>query len=126
MSKVFYHRVEITDGTGIIKDADGFSVSEVEVVAESEKQLVVAAKHGRFVVISKQKTRYDTCIGVETRDKVWGNRVSYHLYSYKRKRAASIRKAIEAEINRRFGFFISGIDMSCIDDGAKQTKKEAP
>lgn len=118
---IFYHRVDITDGTGIIKDADGFSVSEIEVVAESDKQLVVVGKYGLFVVIRKQKTKFDTCldvesIGLETRDSVWGNRVSYTLYSYKRKRAATIRKAIEAAITRKFGFFVSGIDLSCITD----------
>ena len=124
---VFYHRVEITDGTGIILDADGYSVSEVAVVAENEKQIVVEGKYGLFSIIRKEKRDYDTClntehIGINTRDSVWGNRVTYTLYSYKKKRASSIRKAIEAEINRKLGFFIGGVDLSCIKD---ETKEEA-
>lgn len=127
MSTLFYHRVEISDGTGIIRHADGFLVSEVAVVAESEKQIVVAGAYGMFVVIRKAKVQFDTCldkeyIGIDTHDSVWGNRVTYTLYSYKKKRATSIRKAIEAEIKRKFGFFVNGIDLSCITDTATGSK----
>lgn len=120
---IYHHCVEITDGRGIIKCADGYKVSSVPVVAENEKQLV-AEVSGRFVVVEKKRSNHDsfsTClgresIGISTADRVWGNRISYTLFSEKRKRASSIKNEIAAAIQEKLGFFLNGIDLSCISD----------
>jgi hypothetical protein len=120
---IYYHRVEITDGIGIIKHADGFKVTSVPVVAESDRQMVVDVD-GRFVVVEKKRSKHDnysTCldsesIGINTADSVWGNRVSYALFSEKRKRASTIKNEIEVKIKEKLGFFLNGIDLSCIHD----------
>lgn len=121
---IFHHRVEITDGKGIIKHADGYKVTTVPVATENAKQLVVEV-NGRFVVVEKKRLgkhdSFSTCLGresisINTADSVWGNRVAYTLFSDKRKRASTIKNEIAAAIQEKLGFFLNGIDLSCISD----------
>jgi hypothetical protein len=116
-----HYVVEITDGKGIIKDADGFRVYDVEVSAESEKEIVVMGQRwGNFIIIKKESkydhdTRMDVeSISIQANDYCWGSRVTYNLFTERKVKPDTIKRHIEAKINRKFGFFMHGIDLSCI------------
>lgn len=118
---ILHHCVEIADSTGIIGAENKFEVTPLEVLAENDRYMVVNDR--TFTTLDKTGAKY--CAGqplgeekicTMSNDRVWGNRIQYSLYSEKRKTASAIRKAIEKEIHKRFGFFASGIDLSIISD----------
>jgi hypothetical protein len=127
MNKAIYqHTVVISDGTGIIKNDNEFTVKPVEILAENEEYIVLNDR--RFQTLQYAKGKYNIhpsidqqSICISTNDSCWGNRVTYSLYSFSRKRAATIRKEIEREIKDRFGWFVNGIDLSIIKD-SKEAK----
>ena len=121
MKTIYHHYVEIADASGILGAANKFSVTALDVLAENDRFMVVndayfttldktAAKYGVGSPLGKEK------ISTSANDSVWGNRITYSLYSEKRKKADTIRRAIEREIEKRFGFFARGIDLSVISD----------
>ena len=114
-----HYRVEIADGSGIIGAANKFESAELEVIGENSLNLVVNDLH--FTTIRKTSDKYSTClnrprIGISVRDNVWGNRITYSLYTEKRKRAATIRKEIERAVTDKLGFFLHGLDLSVVKD----------
>ena len=122
MKEIYYHRVEITDGTGLIQTVDGFFIVSLPVLLESDTQLVVQLpKHGGYSVIQKKPSDYQTSldsrsISLSSRDNVWGSRIAYSLFSEKRRKARDIRKDIEKAVLDKFGFFLNGIDLSVVKD----------
>lgn len=122
MNKTINHYyVEISDGKGLISGNNRLDITELEIIGENERYMVV--NDHRFTTIDKEAAKYGLgeplereSISISANDSVWGNRVTYSLYTFSKKRAASIRKAIEKEIQKRFGFFIAGIDLSVIKD----------
>ena len=115
--KIRYYRVEISDSTGIIGAKNEFTMTELDVLAENETNLVVNDRE--FTTISKTPSDYKTSldqssIGLYTGDSCWGNRVFYSLYTFGEKKPSAIKKEIERAIMKKFGFFISGIDLSTI------------
>lgn len=121
MSKIKHYRVEVTDpkSAGIIGPQQKFEVTEFNVIAENDRYLVI--DDYRFTSLRKEKSKYDTCleqvsIHLSANDSVWGNRITYSLYTVKTKRASTIRKEIEAEIAKKYGFFLGKIDLSFIDE----------
>lgn len=118
MNSIFYHRVEIADGTGIIGEENKFFIEEVPVLDENDNYLVL--KNAKFTVISKHKKDYETClnvtsIGFNLADHIWGNRVTYIRYSLCRRKANLIRLDIEKEISKKFGFF-NRVNLDVIKD----------
>jgi len=114
----FYH-VELSDGTGIIKGGNVFEVNELNVLGENHRNIVVDDVD--FTTIRKDKDKYYTCLDqpsicIYCNDNCWGNRVTYRLYTASTKKAATIRKEIEREIDKKIGFFRSGVDLSFIKD----------
>ena len=121
MKKILHYEVEITDNTGIIKDNNKFTCTELNVIGENSLNIVVDDLH--FTTVKKEKCKYSTYIGKESiylnaNDSVWGNRVTYSLFTYTKKRASKIKSEINAAIAKKYGFFISGVDLSIIKDSA--------
>lgn len=121
MSKIKHYRVEVTDrlNPGIIGPKQEFQVIEFNVIAENERY--VAIDDYRFTSLRKEKSKYDIClnqvsISLFANDSCWGNRITYSLYTEKTKRASTIRKEIEAEIAKKYGFFLGQIDLAFINE----------
>lgn len=122
MSKTIYHHyVEISDSAGIMGANNKFTVSTFTVIGENDRFMVV--DDTTFTTIDKSNAKYSigTPMGKEqihtyANDTVWGNRITYSLYSEKRNKAEAIRKAIEKEVGKRYGFFAKSIDLSVIAD----------
>lgn len=118
MTKTIRHYyVRISDRAGIIKDPDKFEVSELNVIAENNINMVVDDLH--FTTIKKEKSDYSTClekpsICLNHGDRVWGSRITYSLYTEKTKRTATIKAEIEKAVMNKFGFFIKGLDLSVV------------
>jgi N-methylhydantoinase A/oxoprolinase/acetone carboxylase beta subunit len=126
---ILHHYVEISDDGGLLGRANKFEVADLEILGENDRYLVVNDR--TFTTIDKTAAKY--CVGrpfgkeeihITANDRVWGNRITYSLYSHKRKKAEAIRKAIEKEVQKRFGFFTSGLDLSIIKDAAQQKDQQ--
>lgn len=120
MTKTIKHYyVHISDKAGIIKNADKFEVSELNVIAENNINIVVDDLH--FTTIKKEKSDYSIClgkprIGLSHGDSVWGSRITYSLYTEKTKRTATIKAEIEKAVMSKFGFFINSLDLSVLSE----------
>lgn len=121
---IFHYRVEIADSKGLLGPKNEFVVEELEVIGENDRYMVLNDR--TFTTIDKKGDKYSIgvpldreVIGLSANDSTWGNRISYSLHTFKKKTAASIRKAIEKEVIKRFGFFIGGLDLDVIKDPAK-------
>lgn len=121
MSKIKHYRVEVTDrlSPGIIGPKQEFQVTEFNVIAENDRYLAI--DDYRFTSLRKEKSKYDACLNqvsicLYANDSVWGSRITYSLYTDKTKRASTIRKEIEAEIAKKYGFFLGKIDLAFIND----------
>lgn len=131
MKTIKHYRVEVTDrlNPGILGAEQKFEVTELKVIAENERY--IAVDDYRFTSIHKDsKYKYDTAlnkasIGLYANDSCWGNRITYSLYTDKTKRASTIKREIEAEIAKKYGFFLGKIDLSFIDDNAIKQKAGA-
>ena len=125
---IFHYRVEISDSKGVLGPKNEFVIEELEIIGENDRYMVLNDRV--FTTIDKEGKKY--CIGsplnreeigLSANDSTWGNRISYSLYTFKKKTAASIRKAIEEEVINRFGFFMGGLDLSIIQDKKKGGKE---
>lgn len=121
MKTIHHYYVEISDSSGIMGHKNEFKSEDIEIIGENDRYLVINDR--TFTTIDKQASKYCVgqplgreCIGISANDSVWGNRITYSLYTFERKKAATIRKKIEKEISSRFGFFASGVDLSIIQD----------
>lgn len=121
---IFHYRVEISDNKGILGPKNEFVIEELEIIGENDRYMVL--KDRTFTTIDKKGEKYcigsplnREVIGLSANDSTWGNSISYSLYTFKKKTAASIRKAIEKEVINRFGFFMGGLDLSVIQDKKK-------
>lgn len=121
---IFHYRVEIADGKSVLGPKNEFVIEELEIIGENDRYMVLNDRV--FTTIDKEGKKY--CIGsplnreeiwLSANDSTWGNRISYSLYTFKKKTAASIRKAIEKEVINRFGFFMGGLDLDVIKEPAK-------
>ena len=114
-----HYSVQISDQTGIIKGDDSFTVKELNVLGENSMYLVVDDL--RFTTIKKDYDKYSECLNHErihiyVSDNVWGSRVTYCLFTDRTKKASTIRKEIEAAIQKKVGFFTQRIDLSIVKD----------
>ena len=121
MKTINCYRVEVTDpmNGGIIGREKKFEVTPFNVIGENEQRLVI--DNMRFTSIRKGKSDYDTCldkpsISLYANDSCWGTRVTYTLFTEKTKRASTIKKEIEEAIQKKYGFFAKGFDLSFITD----------
>ncbi len=121
MRKIKHYRVDVTDKqrAGIIGPEQKFEVKEFNVIGENDQNLVIDDLH--FTTLSQKKRSYSTnlddpSIHLYANDTVWGNRITYSLYTEKNKHASTIKKEIEAEVAKKYGFFSRGIDLSFITD----------
>lgn len=121
MKKINHYRVEVTDpaNPGIIGRDKKFEVTAFDVIGENDKY--VAINDYRFTSIRKEKSDWDACldkpsISLYANDTCWGTRVTYSLYTEKTKRSSTIKKEIEAAIEKKYGFFARGFDLSFITD----------
>lgn len=125
MKTINYYRVEVTDpmNPGILGGERKFQTTSFNVIGENESRLVIDNEF--FTTIRKEKADYDTCldkpsISLHANDSCWGTRVSYTLFTEKTKRASTIKKEIEAAIEKKYGFFARGFDLSFIEDREPQ------
>jgi hypothetical protein len=112
-----HYRAELGEG-GLLKPDNKLHVTEIMVLAENDKRLVLNDNH--FTVLSKESKSYiNSCIGKESihiyaNDSVYGSSVHYSLYTYTKVRASTIRKHIETAIKKKYGFLLSGLNLDCI------------
>jgi hypothetical protein len=121
VKKINYYRVDVTSPTdgGIMGADKKFDRQTFSVIGENNEYLAI--DDHRFTSIRKKHCDWDTCldkpsIGLHANDSVWGTRVTYSLYTEKTKRAGTIKKEIEAAIQKKYGFFARGFDLSFITD----------
>lgn len=114
-----HYSVRIGEG-GVLRPDNKLIVEEKFVLAENDKRLVLNDSY--FTTLSKESKSYiSQCIGKESiqiwaNDSVYGSSVHYSLYSYRKVRAATIRKHIEAAIKKKYGFLMQGLNLACIVD----------
>jgi hypothetical protein len=114
-----HYYVEITDGTGLIRGENKFGMKPLTVIGENNLYMVV--DDYTFTTICKEKQSYRESLDVPNisacaKDTCWGSRITYSLYTTKRKRAATIRKEIDEVVRDKFGFYLNGLDLSIIKD----------
>jgi hypothetical protein len=121
MRKINYYRVEVTDplNCGILGGDKKFEMQGFNVIGENDKY--IAIDNHAFTSIRKEKCDWDACLDkpsicLHANDSVYGTRVTYTLYTEKTKRAATIKREIEAAIEKKYGFFARGFDLSFITD----------
>ena len=121
MKTINHYRVEVVDPdyAGLMGRDNTFKCSTHNVLGENDRRLVIDNFY--FTSISKEKNGWDTCldkpaISLYANDTCYGTRVTYSLYTEKAKRASTIRKEIEAAIEKKYGFFARGFDLSFIDE----------
>ena len=114
---IFYHRVAINKKVehGFQWD-DKFEIVEVEVLAENETRIVLNDEF--FTVKVKKKGAYNSIekkeISIRTNNSVCGDGIFYELYSYSKKRPATIRKEIESKIKAEYSWLMNEADLSII------------
>lgn len=116
--KIKKYEVISLDGKGLLSEKNGFTISEVEVITENENRMVL--RDQMFTRLEKKKSSFfesidAPSIGVYTGDNCWGSGVKYCLYTFKNKKAATIKKEIEAVIQKKYGYFMQGIDLSMLE-----------
>jgi hypothetical protein len=126
MSKVIYHyEVEVMDGSGVLSAEKRFDVIKLNVVGENDEYLAVDNRH--FSTIQKKLERgdhpiYDVLgrcsISIYNADNCWGNRIWLSLFVESPVTSKFIKRAIEKEIEKRFGYFTGKVDLSFITDRA--------
>jgi hypothetical protein len=117
--RLFHHRAEVTDGSGVIGGKSCYRVQTVTVLAENDTNLCI--DDVVYTTLSKKAGSSYARVGVPNisayaSDPVWGNRVFYSLYTEKRVRESTIESQIQTFIRTKFGFFLCGVDLSCIQD----------
>jgi hypothetical protein len=115
--KIKKYEVISLDGLGLLTEKNGFTISEVEVIAENESRMVL--RDQMFTRLEKKKSSCfksidSPSICAYTGDNCWGSGVRYCLYTFKNKKADTIKKEIEAVIQKKYGYFMQGIDLSMI------------
>lgn len=119
MKTINHYTVEISDASGIIGPKNEFKVVQHTVIAENDDYLVIDDR--RFTTLKKSASDYETVLGkpgisLSANDSVWGNRIGYSVYTEGVVKAATIRKEIDKAIRKKFGFYIGGLDLSCVKD----------
>lgn len=125
---VRHYQVEISDSYGVLKNRNEFSVKEINVLAENERYVVL--DNSSFTVLSREK---DYCnsqiekprIDLDANDSVWGNRIYYSLYTLGTVRASTIKKQIEKEVAKKFGFFMRGLNLDIVSDKSMVVNTES-
>lgn len=123
--KIKKYEVISLDQVGLLREPNGFTISEVEILGENQHRIVI--NDSMFTRLEKKKSSVFECIddptiNVYTNDNCWGSGVKYCLYTFKNKKAATIKKEIEAKIQKRFGYFLRGIDLSMIKEPEQADK----
>lgn len=122
MKKILHYRVVISDKTGLICDENEFIVENLNIIGENEINIVVDDLS--FTTIKKEKHKYFTCVGkkeicLSANDSIWGNRITYSLYTFATKKASTIKKEIKEAVLAKFGFFITSLNLDCIKEPAR-------
>jgi hypothetical protein len=120
---IYHYSVESGDGSGIISASKGFDVKKLSVIGENDEYMAV--DDYRFSTIKKKAERGSVqidsilnrpSISIQNNDSCWGNRIWFSLYSEEKVTAKFIRRAIEKEIEKRFGYFTGKVDLSFITE----------
>lgn len=119
MKTVNYYHVLISDGGRYGRAENVFEKIVMNVVAQNDHCFVV--DDYSFTTVNKKDSKYSTCldseqIGLYSNDSIWGNRITYHLYTEKTVRASTIKKHIEKAVKAKYGFFMGSLDLSIIKD----------
>ena len=129
MKKINHYQVEVADpaNPGIMGRDKKFEVTAYDVIGENDEY--VAINDYGFTSIRKKKCDWGVCldkpsISLRANDNVWGTRATYSLYTEKIKLASTIKKEIEAAIEKKYGFFARGFDLSFINDRNATEQKE--
>lgn len=111
MTRINEYRVEFADNSGIIGSEKRFEKNVRNILAQNDRYLCID-NYG-FSTIEKKGIGKPS-ISIYNNDRIWGNRVTLTLYSYKNVRPSTIRSHIERRIKKKFGFFQDRIDLSFI------------
>lgn len=114
------------DGKGLLREENGFTISEVEVLGQNAQRIVL--KNEMFTCLERKKSVCFDAIDIPNirlffNDNCWGSGVKYYLYTFKHKSAATIKKEIESQIQEKLGYFMHGIDLSMIKEPANKEEK---
>ena len=129
MKTVNYYRIEITGAnSGILGASNKFDVTELNVIAENDRY--IAVDDFRFTSIRKEgDSSLDSVlnkpsISLHANDHIWGDRISYTLYTNRVRRAFTIKKQIEAAIVKKYGFYLNSVDLSLLDKQSAKVQKD--
>lgn len=111
-----YH-VAIGDNTGIICAKKAYEVRKRKVLAKNDYYICLEDHSFTSLEI---KNIGKPSIHSYANDNVWGNRITYRLYSYKNVRPSTIKRQIEKYIKDKYGFFSKDLDLSFI--GKKESE----
>lgn len=118
---MFEYKVIVCDKTGIIKDENSFTKTERNIVAENDKLIVIDDDYFSRIekVGKKQYALYpaldEPSISIYANDSCWGNRLSYVLHTFSGTiKPAKIRRDIEKEVVKKFGFFVKDMNLDFI------------
>lgn len=114
-----HYRVDISDSVGVLRNRNEFSVTEIPVLAENDKRLVL--DNESFTIIDRQKSYSNPeldkpSIRLHANDSVYGNAIKYDLYTFREVRALTIKREIEKAVSKKFGFFMRGLNLDVISE----------
>lgn len=117
-SMVLCYVVEINDPNNRWERTNKFEVAEYRVLGENDLNFVIDDLF--FTTISKKSGDLRTSLGkssinITNGDGFWGNSIRYRLYTDVKKRRATIKREIEQTIIKKFGFFMSDLDLRILD-----------
>lgn len=125
---VNHYRVDIRDKTGLGGERNEFKIEQHCVIGENDKCIVI--NDPRFTTIQKEKDKHgwntsldSHSIGLTANDSVWGNSITFSLYTTGTVTAAFIRKEIEKAVKKKYGFFMSKLKLDCIKEPTTQQEK---
>jgi len=108
-----YYRVEFADETGIIKSEKTYKKTKQKILAKNDNYICL--EDFRFTSLEIKEIGKPSIFSYAN-DRVWGNRVTYTLYSYKNVRPSTIKRQIKSHIKEKYGFFTKDIDLSFIEN----------
>lgn len=122
LKQLYHYKVSIYKKGEVLpwyrnQSKDEFINEVIDILDQNDTFIVL--KDWYFTKLYKEKNTYSTCLNkislyARTRDTILDNGVFYTLYSDKPKTAKSIKKEIQAFIQKEFGWLSEGIDLSII------------
>lgn len=118
MKTINHYEVVIPLEKGILDFDKEFKQEVVEILAENEYRLCL--NDLRFTTVETGGSYVGKELGkpviqIYNKDSCFGTMIRYELYTFSKKRPTTIRKEIQAEVDKKFGIFAGSIDLSFIE-----------